>query len=414
MLPLLSRLLHTRLPPTTTHKVLRPFSSSTTSSTTSTITSTGFRTWRSTTSPPSTTSSSSSSPSSSDGKTIEEDNNNSNNNNTQKDNERFERDLQSVLSDSGKSIYNKYPSLGVVRREKSEDLRLMVSNYTTPALAGALRDREDTLQLAAALLRSGDMDSLRSVLSPHEAQYIEIRRRRRVHLDLQHGFSTRTLEMLRKYLARMPRQVTKAHRQRAAIVLPLCNVDGIPSVLFEKRSEQMRKHPGEVCFPGGMVSEGDDHTIVSTCLREMEEEVGLTEDATNVLGILRCNWGEISAITGIAVTPVVGYVGTLGEGSLEPNPQEVEECFTVPLADVLKKQNWVSRDGQAPIFTGGPHVVWGLTAYILDRFKQDVLARYRISFKSEEGEEGKSNGIEHLVPLGGTGSIKEREGFKKA
>ena len=113
----------------------------------------------------------------------------------------------------------------------------MVSNYTTPALAGALRDREDTLQLAAALLAAGDMDNLRDVLSPHESKYIEVRRRRRVHLDLTDGFKTRTLEMLRKYLARMPRQVTKAHRHRAAIVLPLCNVDGVPSVLFEKVRE---------------------------------------------------------------------------------------------------------------------------------------------------------------------------------
>jgi len=137
----------------------------------------------------------------------------------------------------------------------------MVSNYTTPALATALRDREDTLQLAAALLRDGDLSSLSDILSPHEARYIEVRRRRRVHLDLTNGFGTRTLEMLRKYLARMPRQVTKAHRHRAAIVLPLCNVDGVPSVLFEKRAEGLRKHPGEVCFPGGMVSEGDDHTI---------------------------------------------------------------------------------------------------------------------------------------------------------
>ncbi|GMI08885.1 hypothetical protein TrRE_jg9669, partial [Triparma retinervis] len=124
--------------------------------------------------------------------------------------------------------------MGVVRRDKSEDLRLMVSNYTTPSLAAALRDREDTLQLAAALLASGDMSNLRDVLSPHESRYIELRRRRRVHLDLTKGFETRTLEMLRKYLARMPRQVTKAHRHRAAIVLPLCNVDGVPSVLFEK------------------------------------------------------------------------------------------------------------------------------------------------------------------------------------
>lgn len=105
-----------------------------------------------------------------------------------------------------------FKSLGVIRKEKPEDLRLMIQNYTAPSLAGALRDREDTLQLCAQLLTSGKIEELREVLSPHESQYIELRRRRRVHMDLTSGFGTSSLEMLRKYLARMPRQVTKAHR----------------------------------------------------------------------------------------------------------------------------------------------------------------------------------------------------------
>ena len=174
--------------------------------------------------------------------------------------------------------------------------------------------------------------------------------------------------------------MTKAHRHRAAVVLPLCNVSGVPSVLFEKRSLSLRKHPGEVCFPGGMVAGGEDTSIVRTCLREMEEEVGLRPDEVNVLGILRCNWGEITAITGIAVTPVIGYVGELGDVDLPINEDEVAECFSVPLIDLVNKENWVHQENASPIFTGGPHVVWGLTAYILDRFIQDVLKRYRISF----------------------------------
>jgi hypothetical protein len=108
-----------------------------------------------------------------------------------------------------------------------------MKNYTAPALAGALRDREDTLQLAAELLRRGEMSKLSDLLSCHESQYIELRRRRKVDMDLgDGGFSFRSIEMLRKYLARMPRQVTKAHRHRAAVVLPLCNLNGVPSVLL--------------------------------------------------------------------------------------------------------------------------------------------------------------------------------------
>jgi 8-oxo-dGTP pyrophosphatase MutT (NUDIX family) len=69
--------------------------------------------------------------------------------------------------------------------------------------------------------------------------------------------------------------------------------DGVPCILFEKRSSHLRAHPDEVCLPGGMVSVGGDRSIVQTCLREMEEEIGIGHNAATVLGVLRCNWGEV-------------------------------------------------------------------------------------------------------------------------
>ena len=140
---------------------------------------------------------------------------------------------------------------GVLRSDKTEDIRLMMLNYTTPALAAAVRDREDVLQLAAHLLAEGRVAELEEVLSPHEARFVKRRRKRVVDMDLsKDGFRTSHITMIRKYLVRMPRQVTIPHRQRASIILPLCNVSGVPSVLFEKRSQSLRAHPGEVCFPG--------------------------------------------------------------------------------------------------------------------------------------------------------------------
>jgi len=194
--------------------------------------------------------------------------------------------------------------------------------------------------------------------------------------------------MLRKYLSRMPRQVSKAHLRRASVILPLCDVDGVPSVLFTRRSAAVRSHPGEVCFPGGMVEQGEDGSIVATCLREMREETGL--GCSNVLGILRCNWGEVEDITGVAVTPVVGYVGEVGRGrgsAMDLNGDEVAEAFTVPLQAVLAGENWIRQTGPQPdVFVGGRHVVWGLTAFLLGRFVEDVMARYKVSFGEEGGE----------------------------
>ena len=180
-------------------------------------------------------------------------------------------------------------------------------------------------------------------------------------------------QVLRRALMRMPRAVTTAHAKRAGVCLPLCLVNGVPSLLLEKRARDLRAHANEVCLPGGMVCDIRDQTIARTGIREMQEEVGgLEEHDIDVLGILRLNWGEVQHLTGIAVTPVVCYLGELPE-HLRPNPSEVAEVFTVSLADLVDSKHWVHKEGLAPVFVGGPHVIWGLTGYILQRFRKDVL-----------------------------------------
>jgi 8-oxo-dGTP pyrophosphatase MutT (NUDIX family) len=286
--------------------------------------------------------------------------------------------------------------LGVLREDPVEDMRLLMENYTIPSLASAVRDREETLQYCAELMKAGDFERLLTVLKPYQHDYI-VARRRVKKLDLSQPLTVSDLEILRKALTRMPRRVVqvgtstaspcqnlvdhnliglstdKAHQKRAGVVVALCNVHGVPSILLEKRSAKLRAHPDEVCLPGGMASGIEDTSIVATCLREMNEEiVGLPEPAS-VLGVLRCNWGEVHHLVGVAVTPVVCFVGEIGDLDLEPNPDEVAEVFTIPLVSILRKSDWIHREGFAPIFVGGPHVIWGLTGYIMERFVKDIL-----------------------------------------
>lgn len=282
-------------------------------------------------------------------------------------------------------------------------------------------------------MSTGKFEQLRQVLKPFESTYVRLRRFKNKNLvDLGHkGFDLKALEVLRKGLARMSRQITQAHQKRAGVVLPLCNVNGVACVLFEKRSRHLRAHPDEVCLPGGLVSMEDDNSIVGTCLREMEEEIGIRQSNVTVLGTLRCNWGEVARITGVAVTPVVCFVGELatGDGSASTpnatatastdlinddinvstssksnsrsttgvvvntseaiisssptriflNYSEVSECFTVSIASLLDKSKWIHRNDCAPIFVGGPYIIWGLTGYIVDRFVRDILVRYTVT-----------------------------------
>lgn len=284
--------------------------------------------------------------------------------------------------------------LGVLHQDPAMDMQMLIDNYTVKAVASALRDREDALQQAAVLAADGRFEELKTFLQIFHPKYVLERRRMQKQTNSHMRYDSErqptaapfsddpvtslhtdaSRQVLRKALMRMPRTITTAHSKRAAVCLALCLSDGVPSILLEKRAAHLRSHPDEVCLPGGMVCDIQDQTIVSTSIREMKEEIGgLDEDGTliEVIGILRLNWGEVQHLTGIAVTPVVCYLGELPD-SLAPNPDEVSEIFTIPLTDLLDKSLWVHKEGLAPIFVGGPHMIWGLTGYILERLAVEL------------------------------------------
>jgi 8-oxo-dGTP pyrophosphatase MutT (NUDIX family) len=297
--------------------------------------------------------------------------------------------------------------LGVLHQDPVTDMQLLIDNYTVKAVASALRDREDALQRAATLASENRIEELCAFLQIFHPKYVLERREQQKQVkrhiqvfnpndtnsNIHTGSKNNSVavtsatsttndpitalhldasrQILRKALMRMPRTITTAHSKRAGVCLALCLVNGVPSILLEKRARHLRNHPDEVCFPGGMVCDIQDQTIVSTSIREMKEEIGGLEDnettaPIEVIGILRLNWGEVHHLTGVAVTPVVCYLGELPD--LSPNPEEVSEVFTIPLVDLLNKSFWIHKDALAPIFVGGPYVIWGLTGYILERF----------------------------------------------
>lgn len=277
-----------------------------------------------------------------------------------------------------------FSSSGVFRASEDEDIKVLINNYTSPALARALRERESTLQMAAYLASSGNYSELVPLLSPFLQTNVARRRKKRHSFDFASGFTRRELVVIQRYLHRMPRQVFNAAEKRASVVIPLCNVGGVASVLFERRSNKVRTHKQQACFPGGMVEEDVDTNIIQTSLRETEEELGLKAEHTEVLGILRCNWTEVASMTGVSVTPVVGFIGEINDLKLTPNPDEVEQLFTVSMADLLEEKNWVRDSLSTPVFNGGPFVIWGLTAYLLDRLICEVILKADIKHKLKQ------------------------------
>lgn len=109
----------------------------------------------------------------------------------------------------------------------------------------------------------------------------------------------------------------------AAVLLPLVMRDEL-MVLLTERAGNMSNHSGQIALPGGRTDEVD-HDAVDTALREAHEEIGLSREHVEVLGILP------TYVTGTAfiVTPVVALVQT--GFTLQSNPSEVADIFEVPL-----------------------------------------------------------------------------------
>jgi len=212
---------------------------------------------------------------------------------------------------------------GVFKEKEADDISHLVNNFTAPALAKALREREETLQTCAQLTESKSYEELEHLMKPYLKSSLEKNRRKKNVLDLNGPLTRNELVVLQRYLHRIPRQVFQPVEKRASVVIPLCNVNGVASMLFERRSSTVRTYKHQACFPGGMFDEGVDSTIIQTSLREMYEELGIPPQAIDVLGILRCDWGEVASMTGIAVTPVVGFIGEINDLKITPNAAEV-------------------------------------------------------------------------------------------
>jgi hypothetical protein len=144
---------------------------------------------------------------------------------------------------------------GVFREREADDIAVLVNNFTSPALARALREREELLQSCAHLCEKQDYGKMETLLAPFLKINVDKRRQKQRKLDLTSSFQRKDLVILQRYLHRMPRQVFQAARDRASVMIPLCNDNGKASILFQRRSAKLRRYQYDICFPGGMVDE---------------------------------------------------------------------------------------------------------------------------------------------------------------
>ena len=155
----------------------------------------------------------------------------------------------------------------------------------------------------------------------------------------------------------------------AAVLVPLYVRDGELHAVFTKRREDLRRHPGEISFPGGRRDHPDEQ-LETTALREAEEEIGLAPSAVDLLGTL----APVSTfVTGYLIYPHVGLIEPI---AWKPSPNEVELVLELPLHALLAGYALrpMTRRGftfETDTYVVGDHLIWGATARILG----DLLKR---------------------------------------
>ena len=153
-------------------------------------------------------------------------------------------------------------------------------------------------------------------------------------------------------------------RTDAAVLVPIYGLAERPGIVLTKRRSDLRRHPGEISFPGGRRDHpGED--LERTALREAEEEIGLDPALVEIVGALPPIGTFVS---GYKVHP---FVGLIPAGlRFRPSPSEVAAILALDL-EVLRAgfamRRLISRGLpiRTPSYTVGEHLVWGATARIL-------------------------------------------------
>lgn len=160
----------------------------------------------------------------------------------------------------------------------------------------------------------------------------------------------------------------------AAVLVPVIDDGDDARVIFTQRTSTLRKHSGQIAFPGGAIDPGDV-SPEEAALREADEEIGLAPRFVEPVGRLP----NYLAGSGFRITPVLSVVQP--GFKLKLNPHEVDDVFEVPLSFLMDPGNhqrgsrvWEGRERHFYVLPYQSRNIWGITASIVRTLYERLYA----------------------------------------
>jgi 8-oxo-dGTP pyrophosphatase MutT (NUDIX family) len=170
------------------------------------------------------------------------------------------------------------------------------------------------------------------------------------------------------------REIEQLNLRDAAVLIGVIDDPEEARVILTKRTDKLRKHAGQIAFPGGGIDE-TDLSPEEAALREAEEEIGLDRRFVETVGRLP----QYLAGTGFRIQPVLAVVqpGFV----ITPNPDEVESVFEVPLSFLMNPDNhrqdsrvWQGAVRHFYVMPYRERHIWGITAGIIRTLYERLYA----------------------------------------
>ncbi|HBJ81732.1 CoA pyrophosphatase [Pseudothermotoga sp.] len=160
--------------------------------------------------------------------------------------------------------------------------------------------------------------------------------------------------------------------ERSAVTVPVILINGQPHIILIKRSRRLKRHPGQIGFPGGLLEKDETHQ--QAAVREMKEEIGIQDNCYRVIKQLS------TVVTIRSSVEITSFLVIVECPDFHLNRGEVEDIYFVPI-EIFEKiscEEIKLHDGKITCrYILPDFVIWGATAKIIRNSLEEIKEALR-------------------------------------